>query len=85
MIRALAFAILLAGCAPGGPAMTEPLLSKGAIGLFPKGQDLAKELTEAAKCWKIKALELPSLTDPKARILRVEMAERLSDAQNDRD
>ena len=60
-------------------------LSKGAVALFPKGQDLAKELTEAAKCWKIKALALPSLTDPKARILRVEMAERLSDAQNDRD
>jgi 16S rRNA (guanine527-N7)-methyltransferase len=57
--------------------MTSPLLAKGAIGLFPKGQDLENELTEAAKCWKIKALELPSLTDPRARILRVEAAEKL--------
>ena len=30
-----------------------PLLKKGTIGLFPKGQDVATELTEAAKCWKI--------------------------------
>ena len=65
--------------------MTEPILAKGAVALFPKGQDLANELTEAAKCWKIKALELPSLTDPKARILRVEKAERLSGDHDDRD
>ena len=56
--------------------MTSPLLQKGAVALFPKGQDLANELTEAAKCWKIKAIELPSLTDPKARILRVEQADK---------
>lgn len=63
--------------------MTSPLLAKGAVGLFPKGQDLANELTEAAKCWKIQALELPSLTDPKARILRVEKAEKRVGAEVD--
>lgn len=56
--------------------MTAPLLAKGAVALFPKGQDLANELTEASKCWKIRAIELPSLTDPKARILRVEQADK---------
>ena len=30
-----------------------PLLKKGPYGLFPKGQDVDRELTEAAKYWKI--------------------------------
>lgn len=63
--------------------MTSPLLQKGAVALFPKGQDLANELTEAAKCWKIKAIELPSLTDPKARILRVEQADKRVGGEDD--
>ena len=63
--------------------MTSPLLQKGAVALFPKGQDLANELTEASKCWKIRAIELPSLTDPKARILRVEQAEKRVGADGD--
>lgn len=32
-----------------------PLLKKGALGLFPKGQDVDAELTQAAKCWNIRA------------------------------
>lgn len=60
-----------------------PLIAKGAIALFPKGQDLENELTEAAKYWKIQALELPSLTDPKARILRIEKVEKLIGADAD--
>ncbi len=48
-----------------------PLLKKGALGLFPKGQDVAGELTEAAKCWKIQASLSPSRTDPKAHIVIV--------------
>ena len=63
--------------------MTSPLLQKGAVALLPKGQDLANELTEAAKCWKIKAIELPSLTDPKARILRVEQADKRVGGEDD--
>jgi 16S rRNA (guanine527-N7)-methyltransferase len=52
-------------------ALAYPLLKKGALGLFPKGQDVEAELTEAAKCWKIRASLTPSRTDPKARIVTV--------------
>ena len=48
-----------------------PLLKKGACGLFPKGQDVARELTQAAKYWNIQASLIPSRTDPKARIVVV--------------
>jgi 16S rRNA (guanine527-N7)-methyltransferase len=41
-----------------------PLLEGGAQALFPKGQDVGAELTEAARCWKISKLTLvPSRTD----------------------
>jgi len=46
-----------------------PLLKRDTLGLFPKGQDVAAELTEAAKCWKIQLSLVPSRTDPKARIV----------------
>jgi 16S rRNA (guanine527-N7)-methyltransferase len=52
-------------------AMTYPLLKRGIVGLFPKGQDVAVELTEAAKCWKIQATLTESRTSPSARILTV--------------
>ena len=52
-------------------AATYPLLKTGTLGLFPKGQDVGAELTEAAKCWSIQSTLAPSLTDPKARIVRV--------------
>jgi 16S rRNA (guanine527-N7)-methyltransferase len=54
-----------------------PALEKGAKGLFPKGQDVEAELTEAAKSWNIAAELVPSLTDPKARIVVVQRAERI--------
>jgi 16S rRNA (guanine527-N7)-methyltransferase len=49
-----------------------PLLKRGAKGLFPKGQDVDAELTEAAKCWNIQATLVKSLTDPQARIVAVD-------------
>jgi 16S rRNA (guanine527-N7)-methyltransferase len=52
-------------------ALAYPLLSKGALGLFPKGQDVASELTEAAKYWKIEASLIASRTDEKAQIVVV--------------
>ncbi len=52
-------------------ALAYPLLKTGTLGLFPKGQDVARELTEAAKCWKIQASLSPSRTDPKAQIVVV--------------
>jgi 16S rRNA (guanine527-N7)-methyltransferase len=46
-----------------------PLLKSGAIGLFPKGQGVDAELTEAAKYWRLQVTLMPSRTDPKARIV----------------
>ena len=34
-----------------------PFISRGAIGLFPKGQDVDAELTEAAKYWRLEAFK----------------------------
>jgi 16S rRNA (guanine527-N7)-methyltransferase len=48
---------------------TYPLLKTGTLGLFPKGQDVDAELTEAAKCWSIQSSLAPSLTDPRAKIV----------------
>ena len=48
-----------------------PLLKSGAIGLFPKGQGVDAELTEAAKYWRVEATLVPSRTDPKARVVVV--------------
>lgn len=49
-----------------------PLLKTGAIGVFPKGQDVDAELTEAAKYWNIQPRLMPSRTDPKAQIVIVQ-------------
>ncbi|HXW25063.1 MAG TPA: 16S rRNA (guanine(527)-N(7))-methyltransferase RsmG, partial [Xanthobacteraceae bacterium] len=44
--------------------------------LFPKGQDVEAELTEAAKYWNIEAMLIPSKTDPRGRIVSVQRAQR---------
>jgi 16S rRNA (guanine527-N7)-methyltransferase len=49
-----------------------PLLTTGAVGLFPKGQDVAAELTQASKSWNIEAKLVLSRTDAQGRIVRVE-------------
>ena len=46
-------------------ALAHPLLKSGAQGLFPKGQDVAGELTKASKYWTIDAELIPSKTIPK--------------------
>jgi 16S rRNA (guanine527-N7)-methyltransferase len=48
-----------------------PLIAKGAVGLFNKGQHIDVELTEAAKYWTIQASKAPSKTSPKGCILAV--------------
>jgi 16S rRNA (guanine527-N7)-methyltransferase len=48
-----------------------PLVKTGTVALFPKGQHVEAELTEATKCWNIKSSLEPSLTDPKARIVKI--------------
>ncbi len=61
-------------------AAAYPLLIKGAVGVFPKGQAVEAELTEAAKCWKIQATLAVSRTDPRARIVVVRGLEPRSGA-----
>lgn len=56
-------------------ALAYPLLKRRALGLFPKGQDVAGELTEAAKCWTIDATLVPSRTDSRAQIVVVRALE----------
>lgn len=52
--------------------LVAPLLKTGAIGLFPKGRDASAELTEAHESWKFEATLHQSLTDPEARIVRID-------------
>jgi 16S rRNA (guanine527-N7)-methyltransferase len=64
-------------------AMAYPLLKRGTVGLFPKGQDVAVELTAAAKCWKIYASLTQSLTDGRSQIVVVRGLEpRVSPARS---
>jgi 16S rRNA (guanine527-N7)-methyltransferase len=51
--------------------MAYPLLRKGALGLFPKGQDVGSELTEAAKCWTLQSNLVQSRTDARGQIVVV--------------
>ena len=53
-----------------------PLLKRGTVGLFPKGQDVEAELTQASKSWTIEADLVPSRTDPRSRIVRVRHASK---------
>jgi 16S rRNA (guanine527-N7)-methyltransferase len=62
-------------------AMTYPLLKTGALGLFPKGQDVAVELTQAAKYWKIQSSLIQSRTDSKGQVVIVRGIEPASRAQ----
>jgi 16S rRNA (guanine527-N7)-methyltransferase len=48
-----------------------PLIERGAVGLFPKGQDVDAELTEAARYWIIEAKKAPSKTSENGTILVV--------------
>lgn len=53
-----------------------PLLKRGALGLFPKGQDVGAELTKAAKYWQMEKSLVPSRTDSRACIVVVRAIER---------
>jgi 16S rRNA (guanine527-N7)-methyltransferase len=56
-----------------------PLLRTGALGLFPKGQDVAAELTKASKSWNIESSLVPSQTNPGSRIVAVTKLRRRSE------
>jgi 16S rRNA (guanine527-N7)-methyltransferase len=53
-----------------------PLIARGAVGLFPKGQDVDAELTEAAKYWTLEAEKVPSKTSPEGCIVVVRSLKR---------
>ena len=54
-------------------AWTNPLLRNGALGIFPKGQDVDRELDEASTSWVYEADIRLSSTDPSGRIVLVRM------------
>jgi 16S rRNA (guanine527-N7)-methyltransferase len=56
--------------------LAQPLLRRGAQGLFPKGQDVDAELTQASKYWNIEASLVPSKTNPDSRIVVVRKLQR---------
>lgn len=58
-----------------------PFFENGARGLFLKGQDVDKELTESSKSWRIDAAITESLTDPGGRILMIRHAVPLTPAK----
>lgn len=45
-----------------------PLLKVGTVGIFPKGQDVESELTEATKYWSLSSKLVPSRTEGAARL-----------------
>jgi 16S rRNA (guanine527-N7)-methyltransferase len=56
--------------------LAQPLLKTGAQGLFPKGQDVDAELTQASKYWNIDAELIPSKTSAEGRIVVVRSLRR---------
>jgi 16S rRNA (guanine527-N7)-methyltransferase len=59
-------------------SLADPLLKTGVQGLFPKGQDVGAELTEASKYWSIDAELIPSKTSAEGRIVLVRSLRRRS-------
>jgi 16S rRNA (guanine527-N7)-methyltransferase len=53
-----------------------PWLARGAVGLFLKGENVESELQEARKSWTFTAELLPSISDPKGRIVRLRRLSR---------
>jgi 16S rRNA (guanine527-N7)-methyltransferase len=48
-----------------------PRTGPNSVCMFLKGQNLGSELTEAHKCWKLEASQVPSQTDPSGAIVVV--------------
>lgn len=55
----------------------ERLLSPSGVGLFPKGERVMEELTEASRSWKTRIERFPSQTNARAQILRVSEISRV--------
>jgi 16S rRNA (guanine527-N7)-methyltransferase len=57
-----------------------PFIGRGAVALFPKGQDIDVELTDAAKYWRLEASKVPSKTSPEGAIVVIRSLEPLRSA-----
>lgn len=55
----------------------QPFLGPQSVALFPKGQDVGAELTEAHRNWRMRVERHPSLTDGRAAILRLTEVEHV--------
>lgn len=53
-----------------------PFIDRGAVGLFPKGQDVDAELTEAARYWTLSVEKVPSKTSREGCIIVVKGLKR---------
>lgn len=71
VVTARAFANLDTLC-----ALAHPFVDKGAIALFPKGQDIDVELTEATKYWNIEHQSFPSRIATHSVIVRIDKLSR---------
>jgi len=58
--------------------LAEPFLTAGALGVFPKGRDAERELTEARKGWTLDCNLRASVSDREARVLLARSARRNS-------
>jgi 16S rRNA (guanine527-N7)-methyltransferase len=57
-----------------------PFVAKGAIALFPKGQDVEAELTDAAKYWRLQVSRVPSRTSPHGSVIVIRALESLRES-----
>ncbi len=62
--------------------LAEPFLQQGALGLFPKGQDVDAELATARETWNLDVDLIQSQTEPGAGILRIRSAERIAGSRS---
>ncbi|MBY0511656.1 MAG: 16S rRNA (guanine(527)-N(7))-methyltransferase RsmG [Rhodospirillaceae bacterium] len=62
-------------------AWSAPFLTKSSLFIFPKGQNVEVELTEAHKRWRITVDQRPSRTDPRGTILCIGEVSRVGTDQ----
>jgi 16S rRNA (guanine527-N7)-methyltransferase len=55
-----------------------PYLARGARGLFLKGGEVDAEIAEAHRHWRFRAATVPSLSDPRGRLLSIEELVRVA-------
>jgi 16S rRNA (guanine527-N7)-methyltransferase len=64
-------------------AWSEPFIAEGTRCIFPKGQNVEVELTDAYKRWRITVDRRPSRTDPRGTIVCISEVRRVQSEQFD--